>query len=154
MIRLEKYTETYLDKSWEWLNDPEIKFLTNTPDFTLEEQSEWFAKIQKWDSYKIWGVSYDEIPVGVFGIKNIDLEQKSGEYWGYIGNKEYWGKGIGKAVMEQLIEIAQYDLKIQKLYLKVIKENYVAISLYKKFGFRELDNDGKNIIMVKNIISL
>ena len=33
-----RFDEIFLEKSWHWLRDPEIKWLTMTPDFTREEQ--------------------------------------------------------------------------------------------------------------------
>lgn len=154
MIKLESYNEIYLEKSWGWLNDPEIKFLTNTPDFTKEDQQKWYRSIQSKENYKIWGVSAENNPIGVFGIKNIDYKKADGEYWGFIGEKEYWGKGIGKSILEQLIEIAKNDLRLKEIYLKVIRENEIAIKLYKKLDFKEIGVDAENIIMKKNIASL
>ena len=40
-----EYTEEFLDLSWEWLNDPEIKLLTMTPDFSREDQRAFFFQI-------------------------------------------------------------------------------------------------------------
>ena len=91
-IEFVKYNETFLEKSWEWLNDKEIKYLTFTPDFTREQQKEWFLSLKDKKDYFIKGVLYNDIPIGVVGLKNItDI---NGEYWGYIGEKEYCNKGI------------------------------------------------------------
>ena len=38
MLSLVEYTEEFLELSWLWLSDPEIKELTMTPDFTKKEQ--------------------------------------------------------------------------------------------------------------------
>ena len=44
-IKLVDYTLDYLELSWKWLNDPEIKVLTNTPDFSLDQQLKWFNSL-------------------------------------------------------------------------------------------------------------
>jgi len=154
MAELEKYSRIYLEKSWDWLNDPEIKFLTNTPDFSRADQEKWYNDIQKKENYKIWGLSDEGKPIGIFGIKNIDFDEGFGEYWGFIGEKEYWGKGIGKLILKQIIEIAKTEFKLKEIYLKVLKGNLIAINLYKKFEFKEIGTDSKNIIMKKTINSL
>lgn len=46
-------------------------------------------------------------------------------------------KGIGKQLMEKLIEWAKNSSTIEKIELKVRASNTRAISLYKKMGFRE-----------------
>lgn len=131
-LNLVNYDSVFLDKSWQWLTDPEIKHLTNTSDFSREDQQNWFEKLPHLKNYKIWGVSFDTQPIGVFGIKNIKNGQ--GEYWGYIGEKQYWGLGLGKEIMNLIINKA-ISQDLNGLYLKVIPENLRAVKLYEKMGF-------------------
>lgn len=49
-------------------------------------------------------------------------------------SQEYWGKGIGSAMLNELIEIAKAQ-GIEQLELEMIEGNERALSLYKKFGF-------------------
>ncbi|MDD3080507.1 MAG: GNAT family N-acetyltransferase [Paludibacter sp.] len=51
---------------------------------------------------------------------------------------EFRGKGIGKALLEKLIEISQ-ERKYCKVTLEVREDNTVAQSLYKNLGFDECD---------------
>ncbi|CAH0334854.1 hypothetical protein FVB9288_00462 [Flavobacterium sp. CECT 9288] len=149
MIQLEKYDEKYLKKSWRWLNDPQIKSLTDTADFTQEQQKKWFEGIDENPSYKIWGVSFNGIPIGVFGFKNINYLERRAEYWGYIGEKQYWGKGLGKFILSELLQIAYHELKLESIYLKVLEENNEAIKLYVNFDFQAVSNENGSIIMRK-----
>jgi len=149
MIKLEKYNEDYLNFSWDWLNDPETKYLTNTNSFTKDDQLKWFDSLEERIDYKIWGVSYNEIAIGVFGIKNIDFIQNCGEYWGYIGEKKFRGKGLGKIILKIILEIASNELMLEKIYLKVLEDNNVAINLYKSFDFKRINNEGCLIVMKK-----
>ncbi len=132
MIDFIFYDSQLLKKSWVWLNDIEIKRLTNTPDFTQDEQKKWFLSLKHKSDYFIKGVKYNETIIGVVGLKNIT--RISGEYWGYIGEKEYWGKGIGKKMILYIINIAK-EKKLKTVYLKVIPSNKRAINLYEKTGF-------------------
>lgn len=132
MLEFCAYTEDFLQSSWEWLNDPEIKKLTMTPDFTKEEQKKFFYTIPQRSNYKIFGISLSGEKIGVCGLKNIS--EVSGEYWGYIGNKSYWGRGYGKEILNYIEGLAE-KLQLKVLLLKVSKENARAISLYEKNGF-------------------
>ena len=130
------YSIKYLDYSWIWLNDAEIKTLTNTSDFTKEDQSIFFNSLSERKDYFIKGISYNKKPIGACGLKNIT--EYDAEYWGYIGDKNYWGKGIGKYIINYLIGIAK-EKSISSIYLHVIKSNIRAINLYLKSGF-EIEN--------------
>lgn len=48
--------------------------------------------------------------------------------------QDYWGKGIGSAMLNELIDIAKAK-GIEQLELEMIEGNDRAFSLYKKFGF-------------------
>lgn len=48
--------------------------------------------------------------------------------------KAYWGKGIGKIMMQECISWCKNN-GIEQLELEVVTDNHAAISLYKSFGF-------------------
>lgn len=50
--------------------------------------------------------------------------------------KEYWGYGLGKMVLENILLWAD-SAGIEKICLAVVETNTKAIGLYKKFGFVE-----------------
>lgn len=148
-IEIEEYTISYLNLSWIWLNDPEIKMLTNTPNFTLEEQKIWFENLKSKTDYRIFGVSADKKPIGVCGIKNISLTDC--EYWGYIGEKAYWGKGIGKIIIAEMEQLAQ-KMGLTSIWLKVIAQNERAQLLYTKMLYVEERRDENMLYMRKKLI--
>lgn len=50
--------------------------------------------------------------------------------------KEYWGKGIGSELIKYLIEWAKNNEIISKINLRVRSDNYGAIHVYEKLGFK------------------
>lgn len=130
-LKIVEYSHDFLDLSWNWLNDPEIKKLTGTPDFTKDEQEEFFASLPR-DNYLIWGLKYENNPIGVIGLKNIKNE--NAEYFGYIGEKDYWGKGLFSNILD-LISLECKRLSINHIYLYVAIDNYMAHKSYIKNGF-------------------
>ncbi|NTV25363.1 MAG: GNAT family N-acetyltransferase [Chlorobiaceae bacterium] len=134
VFALEEYTSDYLELSWDWLNDPEIKQLMLAPDFTKEQQWAFFDSLRDRRDYWIRGFSCDSMPVGAAGLKNISPEKQEAEYWGYIGDKRYWGQGGGKQMLRMVLEEARRR-GLKRIYLHVWKENHVAISFYIKSGF-------------------
>ncbi|MGF7056874.1 N-acetyltransferase family protein [Brassicibacter mesophilus] len=50
--------------------------------------------------------------------------------------KEYWGHGIGKVLLENILMWAD-TVGIEKISLTVVQTNTKAIQLYKNYGFEE-----------------
>lgn len=71
---------------------------------------------------------------GYIGMHNICLQ-------GYITNiavfKQYRGKGIASALMEKIIGYAVKN-NMEFISLEVRQSNHPAISLYVKYGFKEI----------------
>ena len=141
-----EFNRLFMHKSFDWLSDPEIKKLTDTLDITLGKQEQWFQSLPMREDYYIRGIMTDGIPIGAVGIKNITMKQ--GEYWGYIGEKCFWGQGIGKRMVGEMVQVAQNDYHLETLYLNVLADNKRAIALYKGIGFIIDKNEGKNIRMI------
>ena len=123
-----------------------IKKLTNTPDFTKENQLTWFSSLKSKKDYFIQGILYNNIPVGVMGLKNIT--QVQAEYWGYIGEIDFWGKGIGSTMMDVAIQKAK-ELNLEKIYLTVLEDNFRAKNLYKKFNFKEKEGSKDGLVYME-----
>jgi RimJ/RimL family protein N-acetyltransferase len=142
------FDEHALDRSWKWLKNDEIRRLTMTPDFTREEQRTWFLSLSAQSDYLVWAIEIDSLPVGAFGLKHIS--DSSAEYWGYIGEKQHWGRGVGGWMVEQAITKAQ-DLKLQRLWLRVGHDNERAQRLYLRCGFHRTAEDPSTITMERNV---
>lgn len=131
-IAFVEFSIEFLNLSWIWLNDPEIRKLTNTKIFTREVQLSWFQNLKHDTQYKIWGIQLGFKKIGVMGLKSISLS--GAEYFGYIGDKECWGKGISKVMLDHGCAYAR-TIKVEKIWLRVIKDNLRAIRAYQKYGF-------------------
>ncbi|MEK7486156.1 MAG: GNAT family protein [Planctomycetota bacterium] len=52
--------------------------------------------------------------------------------------KEYWRMGLGEQIVSQLIQWAKTQDELRKIELHARAQNFPAIQLYKKLGFREV----------------
>ena len=148
-IQLVPYSRAYLDRSWDWLQDPEVKHLTVTPDFDRAGQLRFFEALPDREDYLIWGLELEGTgPIGAAGLKHI--RDDAAEYWGYIGEKTFWGRGLGSQILEEIEKKAR-DLKLTKLDLKVARYNARAIRLYKKHGYSECGGDDVEVHMAKTL---
>ncbi|MBC5621844.1 GNAT family N-acetyltransferase [Butyricimonas hominis] len=150
MISLEfvEFDRNFLESSWKWLTDDEIRILTGTPFMTKRQQEDWFLLLPFQVDYYIWGVKYNGIPIGACGIKHKTFDK--GEYWGYIGEKKYWGRGIGKKML-QYIEQRARIMNLTTLYLHVSTDNVRAFNLYCQFGYLVISMNGNLVKMNKQL---
>ncbi|RYF82170.1 MAG: GNAT family N-acetyltransferase [Chitinophagaceae bacterium] len=133
---LVEYDLVFLQKSWEWLNDPELKALTLTPDFSKQDQQRFYESLCIRKDYWIKGIEEEGKPVGAMGLKHIT--NRDAEYWGYIGERNYWGKGIGAFMIKQAKDKAR-QLSLSSIYLRVSSGNERAKRLYEKMGFQKTE---------------
>jgi RimJ/RimL family protein N-acetyltransferase len=64
-----------------------------------------------------------------------------------IGNKDYRGKGIGKATMSSLIQYIKENIKTPEIYSRHLKNNVVVANMNQRLGFTNegdsyTDNNG------------
>lgn len=139
------FTRDVLEKSWEWLNDPQIQMQTSTPALDRDSSEKWFNSLQTRDDYFIKSIWCNGKPIAVMGLKH--LTKKDAEAFGYIGEKEYWGKSVGVQGLEYLIEQAKL-FNLQSVYSVILKTNLSSYKLHWRLGFKfEDDKDEEKIIM-------
>ena len=78
----------------------------------------------------------DEQIVGHSGIKTeSNHRRKHVAKIGMIVHEDFRQKGVGKALLEAMVDMSDRWLSIKRIELEVYTDNEAAISLYKKFGF-------------------
>jgi len=79
---------------------------------------------------------HDKTPAGHMGILlNEAPRRKHVASFGIAVHPDFQGKGCGRALMQELVNMADNWLNILKIELEVSCENKKAIELYKKFDF-------------------
>jgi len=74
--------------------------------------------------------------IGNIKIDNFDWISRTCELGILIGNKDFWGKGIGYASCELVCNYAFSALNIRKILLAVYSSNIAAIKVYEKLNFQ------------------
>jgi RimJ/RimL family protein N-acetyltransferase len=148
-VELVTFDKRFFEKSRSWLVDEEVNRMTDTGELPSEpNRLKWFESLPLKKDYFIWGVACEEEPIGACGLKNI--QGSKAEYWGYIGEKSYWGKGLGSSMLKGVEQKAK-DLNLDELYLTVLVENNRAIGLYRKNGYLEIGEADNRLIMAKRL---
>ncbi|MCM3163756.1 GNAT family N-acetyltransferase [Metabacillus litoralis] len=121
-----------------WINNPELKYLTGTVYPISEfEHEKWFENKLTEKVNKMFGIEEKTTNnlIGVIGFNNTDFINRNTEIFVYIGNDEYWGKGIGTDAVKSIIKFAFEDLNLHRVSLGVFSYNSRAIKAYEKVGF-------------------
>lgn len=127
-------TQEYCD----WLNDPEINKYLETKEATVEELERYIEDKNNDPNCLFLGIFLKENNkhLGNIKLEPIDFDNKKATIGILIGDKEYWGKGIGNEATKLLVSYAFNSLHLKEINLGVISENKAAIKVYKKAGFR------------------
>ena len=121
-----------------WRNNHSVKAnLYSQEDLTLEGQINYFHKYIESGLVHQFIIVVDGVSCGTSFLKNIDFVSKQAEFGIFIGDNNYRGKGIGKVATKKTIEYGFCFLRLQSIYLTVLKDNNIAISSYKSVGFKE-----------------
>lgn len=139
-ISLKPFAEEHIKKTFEWVSDEELqKLFLITPPIIWETHQKHLKKIMGSEDQVIFTMDYNGAHIGNCGFKYLDFENKECELWLYIGEKSFWGKGIGSKVMELLIDYAFNVLEMNTIIVHASEYNLAVLNLNKKYGFEEVE---------------
>jgi RimJ/RimL family protein N-acetyltransferase len=118
----------------------------DTQKLTLEDMEKVLSMIVKNPNYVQFIAEVDGSLVGAIDFRNGDKEKISHQgAFGMTVLPEYRNYGIGRALLETLINWAKNNSKIEKVCLEVMEDNIGAIKLYKTMGFVEEGRKTKGV---------
>jgi len=120
--------------------DRETDFLIREPgefDLSIEEEEEFIKDKEENDKELFLKAKLDGRIVGTLGFSTEmhNRYKHKGEF-GMAVIKDYWGYNIGTNLLKNLLKWSD-NKGYAKISLRVDLKNQRAISLYKKFGFKE-----------------
>ena len=145
-IRPLKESDAFI--SYKWRNDPEVfKYTGRTYDKEIDSKCEveWLREVIKRTTEYRCAILADNVYVG--NIYLTDITQKSATYHIFIGEKDYWGKGVAKKASLIILEYAFNVLGLELVNLSVKTKNESARRLYERLGFLEQSLEGDWIHM-------
>lgn len=124
-----------------WETDPDVtRYLTFDEDRTYEDVVT-EALYNRFSREKMDFTIVDRdrnVPVGRIYISRIDRHCDSLDITKfYIGDKDLWGKGIGREIMNELLEYCFTFLHMERVTLDYYTGNTRASGLYESLGFKK-----------------
>lgn len=78
-----------------------------------------------------------ERAIGLSGLYAIKPQARHAEFRIIMGDKSYWGRGIGTAVTRQVVDYGFKSLNLNKVWLGVNRDNQRAFKSYEQVGFKQ-----------------
>lgn len=137
-ISLRKFGWQDIEKKVEWINNPHNnKYLHYNVPLQVDKTAQWFEKVKELKSRIDAVITYDNTPVGLIGLLNIDDINKKAEFYICIGEESARGRGIAKKASMLLLDYAFNELCLNRVYLYTEQENVSAQKLFEKLGFKK-----------------
>lgn len=136
--------------SYLWRNDPSIWTYTGfkpSGHITVEMETEWLQRNLHRPDQSRFAICVKELDTYIGNVQLLDFRGKTAEFHLFIGNKLYWGKGVGFQATVLMLRYGFYERKLEVIYLKVHPANIAAVSVYEKAGFEITGKDDGHIIM-------
>jgi RimJ/RimL family protein N-acetyltransferase len=139
-IRLRAPLATDVPAWTTWLNDPEVTaYLTMPAPIGLEDQRNWLQKMTTNPNVRLFTVEYQEksnwVMIGHCNFQDIDWRNRNAEVGFFLGNKDYWDRGVGTETASLLLKFGFEELQLHRIWLRVYHTNKRAIHVYEKAGF-------------------
>lgn len=128
---------TYLNK---WKNDEDI-FRNLGGGFlpvSIDQQEKWLDSMidMTGNNRRFIICNYEDKPVGMVGLYNINWIHRFCEIGVYIGDKAQQGRGFGKEACILIENFAKEFLNLRKIKLFVVQDNDMAVSMWDKLGYK------------------
>jgi RimJ/RimL family protein N-acetyltransferase len=124
-----------------WMNDEEVTRGLASGAFptTIEDLKKYIQNVTSSRNAVMFAVcdKQNDLHIGNIKLDNFDWVNRTCELGLLLGDRSYWGKGIGTHVMELTLRYAFHQLNIRKIVLAVYANNPAAIRLYEKTGFQK-----------------
>ncbi|WP_295713868.1 GNAT family protein [Mucilaginibacter sp.] len=121
-----------------WRNDPLIWVYTGYKPvnyISAEVETEWLRTQLNKTNQARFAICVKELNTYIGNVQLLDITEHDAELHLFIGNKLYWGKGIGYQATVQMLRYGFLVKELDIIYLKVHPANISALSVYEKAGF-------------------
>jgi UDP-4-amino-4,6-dideoxy-N-acetyl-beta-L-altrosamine N-acetyltransferase len=137
MLRFTKLKESDLELVLRWRLSPEVsKFMNSDIENNLDHQRSWFSRISNDPSFKYWLIVFDNKPIGVINLMDIDLTQKRCSMGYYIG--EVGSRAIGFMVPPYIYNYVFNRMKLHKMFGEALDGNDNILKMHKLHGWRHV----------------
>lgn len=138
-IKLKSVETSDLKLIRDWRNSSGTReFNTQFTLLNMKNQKVWFNDISNNKSSRKMFMILDECkkPIGICGLINIDIENRSAEVSIILGEIKYRGKHLGSESLEALISYGFKKLKLHRIGAEIFEYNKTSVKLFERLNFK------------------
>lgn len=138
VVSLRAFDRTHLEKTRQWVNDPElIRLLDRARPVSDLEHERWFTTLHERSDFVYFAIetNFDKRHVGNVWLSGVDWRHRKAEVRILIGDMNTVGRGLGTEAIELISSYAFDRLNLHKLYAYVLAVNPRAQRAFEKAGF-------------------
>ena len=124
-----------------WRNDDEIWSMVGGPKYfvSTEFEKQWVNNAINNPKEIRLGICFKETGelIGLASITDIDWINKSAHCPSMIGEKKYWGSGLGTESRLLLLEFAFYERGFERVWAHILEGNIASIKMFEKSGYKK-----------------
>lgn len=125
----------------EWFNDAEVCRYNSHHRFPNydEDMHAYYERVIKSRTNLVLAICDKETDahIGNIALENIDTLNQSAEFAILIGDKNFWGKGVGKEAARLLIRHGFEELNLHRIYCGTSEDNIGMQKLAATLGFKK-----------------
>ena len=123
-----------------WDNDPRVRrYARNMIPHTIDEIKKRYEpekeKTEGSINFEIWHKK-DKKLIGLAGFNRLNWYDRNTNIFAIIGEKDYWGQGIGTQIAQLLIEYGFNELNLHKIKAGIFSPNKSSLRVAEKAGFK------------------
>ena len=151
-VRLRLITEADLDMTMGWRNRDDARIWFKNSQIINEEQHRtWYSRYSTRDDDFVFVVEAQGHPVGQASVYGINWAEGSAEVGRFVVAPGARGRGYIGLACNELVRFCGEALNLKYLFLEVMENNYRAIKIYARNGFREEARAEGMIRMVRSL---
>jgi RimJ/RimL family protein N-acetyltransferase len=128
------------DRYLQWLNDQEVNKFNSHATFpnTKEQMDQYFSSINP--SHRIVLAIIDKASdthIGNISLQNINWVNRNAEFAIIIGDKTFWGRGIGEQAIRLVVAYGFTRLNLHRIYCGTIQGNTGMTAIAGRLNMKE-----------------
>ncbi|AJQ26096.1 UDP-4-amino-4,6-dideoxy-N-acetyl-beta-L-altrosamine N-acetyltransferase [Pelosinus fermentans] len=137
MLRFDPIREEDLELVLSWRTKQNItQYMYTDISKDLEEQKKWHQRISLDPTCCYWLIHYQEKPIGVIGLSEIDAKNKRCSLTYYIGDETV--RGLGGIIPPYIYNYVFTVLQFKKIIAEVMEGNDQVVKLHQLHGYRHV----------------
>lgn len=143
-------TDDISDRYLSWLNKEESPYIEYGKNHsTMEELKVYVSERERKRDVLFLGIfTKKKKHIGNIKYEPIDLKEKTATMGILIGDKDWRGKGVATEVIKASAHYLNSMYGVTTIFLGVNPNHQVAVSVYKKIGFKFKEQDKNNTKMI------